>query len=309
MRNIPIVFCFDDNLLLAAGVCINSLLLHAHEDTFYHIFIIHDSGCKFPHTGYLNQLTKTYPNCAIEYRCVGTEFKDAFQIRGITQATYYRLLIPELVTDFDKLMYHDVDVLFRSDLANLFDATEMTDYYLAGVVAPAFMDADMYNHIKQIGLDPATYVLAGNIIINAKKMREDGMVDQFRKMVQSSTYKYQDMDIFNLSCRNHIKRLPPLFCGTIEIFKLIAYDIDTNIYTKEELKQLDLNGIIHYNGPKPWEEWCPNLDIWWEYYRKSPYYNPHYYYDFYMNKRNEPENMPLKSRVKLLLKFFYRRSQ
>lgn len=309
MKRIPVVFCFDDNLLMPAGVCINSLLLHAHDTTFYHIFILHDRDCTFPDTGYLDQFTSTYPNCTIEYRCVGSDFKEAFQIRGITQATYYRLLIPEIVTEYDKLMYHDVDIIFRTDLSQLFEQTDLTNSYLAGVVAPSCMDIEMQQYIKGLGLDPLKYVLAGNIMMNVKKMREEGVVNLFRKMVVASSYKYQDMDILNLVCKHHIKTLPPAFCGTIEMFKLMAYRIETTIYTQEELAELDLNGIVHYNGPKPWNEWCPNLDIWWEYYRKSPYYDPQYYFDFYMNKRKEQDNMPLKSRIKLLFSYFYHRNR
>lgn len=307
MKRIPVVFCFDDNLLMPAGVCLSSLLFHANDTTFYHIFILHDKDCVFPSTGYLEKLTHVYPNCIIEYRCVGEEFKNGFQIRGITQATYYRLLIPEIVTEYDKLMYHDVDVIFRTDLSSVFEQTDLTESYLAGVVAPSFMDLEMQAYIKGLELDPLQYVLAGNIIMNVKKMRDDRIVPLFKKAVGQSSYKYQDMDILNLVCKGQIKYLPPTFCGTIEIFKSIAHPVDTVIYKQEDLKQLDINGIVHYNGPKPWMDWCPNLDIWWEYYRKSPFYDPQHYFDFYSNKRNENDDMSLKKRIKLLVKYFFYR--
>ncbi|WP_270088417.1 glycosyltransferase family 8 protein [Sphingobacterium sp. SYP-B4668] len=309
MKRIPVVLCFDDKLLMPAGVCINSLLMHAHENTFYHIFILHDSDCVFPQAGYLDLLSSVYPNCAIEYRCVGPEFKEAFQVRGITQATYYRLLIPDIVTGYDKLMYHDVDVIFRTDLSHVFEQTDLTDSYLAGVVAPSFMDLEMQSYIKGLGLNPVAYVLAGNIIMNVKKMRDDGVVHLFRKMVSESSYRYQDMDILNLVCRGSIKYLPPTFCGTIEMFKLKAHRVETAVYTQQDLDQLDVDGIVHYNGPKPWKEWCPNLDIWWEYYRKSPFYDSRYYFDFYMNKGREQDSMSFKNRLKLLVNYFYHRNR
>lgn len=53
MSKIPIVFCFDDNLLMPAGVCLTSLLEHANPDTFYDIFILHDNKSSFPKRGYL----------------------------------------------------------------------------------------------------------------------------------------------------------------------------------------------------------------------------------------------------------------
>lgn len=305
MKRIPVVFCFDDNLLLPAGVCIHSLLQHAHKTTFYHIFILHDSNCDFPHSGYLDELSNIYQNCEIEYRCVGSEFKDAFQIRGITSSTYYRLLIPEIVPEYDKLMYHDVDVIFRTDLTEIFDNTDLKDSYLAGVVAPLFVDKEMREYVIRIGLDPLEYVLAGNLIMNGKKMRDDGVVDIFKKKITRSSYKYQDMDIINIVCRGKIKQLPPAFCGTNEMFGLIANRVENVVYSQEELDQLEENGIIHYNGPKPWQEWCPNLDIWWEYYRKSLFYDPQFYFEFYRDRQDDIDRMTLKKRIKLLLGFFY----
>lgn len=41
MNTVPIVFAFDNNLILPACVCISSLMMHAREDTFYDIFILH----------------------------------------------------------------------------------------------------------------------------------------------------------------------------------------------------------------------------------------------------------------------------
>jgi len=53
MKKTPIVFCFDDNLLMPAGVCISSLLKHTNSDTFYDIFILHDEIAKFPTSKYI----------------------------------------------------------------------------------------------------------------------------------------------------------------------------------------------------------------------------------------------------------------
>ena len=35
MKTVPIVFAFDNNLILPACVCISSLLMNAKEETFY----------------------------------------------------------------------------------------------------------------------------------------------------------------------------------------------------------------------------------------------------------------------------------
>lgn len=64
MKTIPIVFAFDNNLILPACVCISSLLMNAKEETFYDIFILHSS--KFDlHKEQFDELPKLFNRCRI----------------------------------------------------------------------------------------------------------------------------------------------------------------------------------------------------------------------------------------------------
>jgi lipopolysaccharide biosynthesis glycosyltransferase len=63
------------------------------------------------------------------------------------------------------------------------------------------------------------------------------------------------------------------------------------------------SGIVHYNGAKPWNGPCLNMDIWWDYYRRSPFFDEKFCYDFWNNQRNLLVKMPLLKRIKLLLRY------
>ena len=170
MHTIPIVFAFDNNLSLPACVCLSSLLTNAHEDTFYDIFILHSSNIVLKKEG-LNQISQYYKNCRIQYRQVDSTFDSAFEIRGITTPAYYRLLIPELIPEYDRIIYSDVDVIFRSDLSAIYANTDLTDYYVAGVNSLSHLVPD-YKHyyIEKLHLDPEKIIYSGNLIINSKKV-------------------------------------------------------------------------------------------------------------------------------------------
>src|SRR5699024_619911 len=88
-------------------------------------------------SGFLEKLHEKYVRFSIKYRTVDSQFKGAYETRGINVSTYYRLLIPELIPEYDKIMYHDVDVVFREDLSAIYSETEMDNYYVAGVVSSA----------------------------------------------------------------------------------------------------------------------------------------------------------------------------
>lgn len=301
MKIVPIVFCFDDNLLLPAGVCLSSLLENANVDTFYDVFILHDDYASYPTSGFLEKLHKKYERFSIKYRSVGHAFKDAFEIRNITVAAYYRLLIPELIPEYDKIMYHDVDVIFRDDLSSIYYDTDMNNYYIAGVVSPGFLKTRVVDIRNELGLDSTKYILSGNLIFNSSLLRKDGVSDLFRKEAQVD-YVDQDMDIINIVCKDKIKVLPAYFCGTVEIFDCAINNVKQDVYSIQELNQMLINGVIHFNGAKPWNSWCFNFDIWWEYYRKSVYFDQKYYFDFYINKLDELEKMGEMKLMKLLLR-------
>ena len=303
MNKIPIAFCFDDNLEMPAGVCLTSLLVHAEADTFYDIFILHADRCSFP-AGKLNELPLRYANCRITFRSVGREFENAFEIRGITVAAYYRLLIPEIIPEYDKIIYSDVDVIFRKDLTRIYESTDMTDFYMAGVVDPSPDEVDYHNYIRKLNLLPENYIYSGNLIIHSKQLREDGIVQKLIDEARRSRYKYQDMDIINIVCKGKIKKISPEFCLSLAVRRCIIYQTEPLFYTKQELEESLKDGIIHYAGPKPWEKYCPDFDIWWEYYRKSSFFDRKYYFEFFNRKMNEYDSLPLWKRIKILARWF-----
>ena len=114
---IPIFFSIDKNVEMPCGVAITSLLESAEADTFYDIFILHGDEDDFSGS-LLNQLPSIYKNCDIHFRNVGKAFETAFEIRGITRPTYYRLIAPKLIPEYEKLIYYDVDIIFRRDLTD-----------------------------------------------------------------------------------------------------------------------------------------------------------------------------------------------
>jgi len=304
MKTIPISFCFDNNFEMPACVCLTSLLVNAEADTFYDIFILHSDKCTFS-AGKINELPERYRNCKITYRSVGREFEKAFEIRGITFAAYYRLLIPTIIPEYDKIIYSDVDVIFRNDLTHIYESTDLTDFYMAGVVSVSACDDTGYTkYLEGLGLNPLDYIYSGNLIINSKRLREDGIVPKFIEEASRTKYKYQDMDIINIICNGRIKRLPPAFCLSVSVNKYASYRLENPCYSQQELEEALQHGIIHYNGAKPWKQYCPHFDIWWEYYRKSIGYDQQYYFDFFAQKMHEYDLMPLWERVKILLRWF-----
>lgn len=306
MNKIPIAFSFDHNLLMPACICISSLMLNAKPDTFYDIFVLYPQGDNMDWSQ-LEKMPIFYSNCKIHYRPVGKEFNKAFEIRGVTTPTYYRLLIPELIPEYDKIMYSDVDVIFRNDLSDIYTAIDLGDNYLAGVNSLSFLLPGFHKYYsKKLHIDPSDVIYAGNLIINSKQLLKDNKLQEFR-MLAKNNYTFQDMDIINIACRDRIKQISPTFCLTNYINDMAVNQPDklSGIWGKEEIDEALKCGIVHYNGQKPWKGYCVNFDIWWEYYRKSPFFDEKFYFDFFNEKLNELDHLTLWKRVKILARWFF----
>lgn len=305
MNIIPIVFAFDDKLILPACVCINSLLMNADKNTYYDIYILHSEKYSFIDTELVN-FPHLYSNCNITFRTVYNEFVAAYEVRGITTTAYYRLLIPELIPEYDKILYSDVDVIFRSDMLKYYQV-DLEDYYMAGVDCGIIMTPKGKKYIvNQLGIDPQFgYFYSGNLLINSALIRKDNLISVFKELSKES-FQHQDMDIINIACNGKIKRLPLAFCLTNYINEAIVKkeDLMLEYYNKAELLYALNEGIVHFNGPKPWKQYCVHFDVWWEYYRKSPFFIESFYFDFFNQKQDEYDRLPFWKRVKILLRYF-----
>lgn len=302
MVRIPIIFAFDNNLIEAACVCFTSLLHNAKPETFYDIYVLHSPHIKLDEST-LKKIQQQYSNCSIDFVPVDDSFEEAFEIRHVTKATYYRLLIPELFPDLEKAIYSDVDIIYRMDLQDIF-LTDMSDTYVAGTLDIG-MNTFELDYVNTLEIKQWDYIQAGFLLMNLSKMRQDNMVKKF-KTEAAKCHKYQDQDTLNISCKGHITILPPCCnlndCSYIQ-FLSVSPSLPSWI-TEAHISQALKYGNIHYSGYKPWQRYCLAFDIWWQYYRLSPIYNEYRYYKFFYDKTLLFDSLSLWKRVKGVLRYF-----
>lgn len=301
MNIVPIVFAFDNNIILPACVCISSLLMNAKPDTYYEIYILHSSSETLDEDR-LNRISRHYSNCCINFLPVGNDFENAYEIRGVTKATYYRLLIPNILTQFNKIIYSDVDIIFRMDLSEVYNL-DIADNYLAATLDIGINQDTEY--LRKVGIERWQYLQAGFIVMNLHQMRSDHLVEQFVELGKGK-FKYQDQDILNIACKGRVYFLPPRFnvndCAYIYMYwhpELLPKSM-----TAIDIEAATKGGNIHYSGYKPWKRYSVSFDIWWEYYRKSIFYDELFYFKFFFDKTMYLDSLSLWKRMKILARYF-----
>ena len=200
----------------------------------------------------------------------------------------------------------DVDVIFRSDLSDIYFHTDLNDYYVAGVNALVPFIPDMKKYYLKLGkVNIDNIIYAGNIILNSKKIREDNTVEQFKELAKNR-FHFQDLDVLNIACKGKITYLKPAFCLTTYFSELALRHkhLLRNFWSDKDIEESLNKGIVHYNGQKPWKGICVNFDIWWEYYRKSPFFDEKFYFEFFYTRLNELDQLSLWKRIKILIRYF-----
>jgi len=266
---IPVVFCFDKRIILGASVAIKSLIDCADIDTTYDIRIFH-SDLDIKNQKNISKLVEnTRHNIAYHY-IEPDIFKNApHNNHSWTELVYYRLLAPEILKEYDKVIYSDVDVMFKGDLANIYNIN--FEKHLIGAIPVEFNRENQticHQYFPENKNDKI--YISGFIVMNCKLMREEKTVDKFFEVIKKfgNRLKFYDLDTMNLAVDKFID-IPIQYC----VFQSIMYNNDITktkeyrflkeMYSLEELSNAKNNPIIvHYAGHpgKPWRMKKPYED-------------------------------------------------
>ena len=143
----------------------------------------------------------------------------------------------------------------------------------------------MNQYDLKLGLNPKEIIYSGNLLFNSKAMRKQGCNREILYTWQKY-FKFQDMDIINLSCKDRIFYLPPAFVYLLTFLNLSTPNSKLKeMWTDTEIENATTNH--HYNAQKPWKEWCINFDIWWKVLPKYSVFDEKTYFDFFHNHLND----------------------
>lgn len=260
---IPIFFAVDDNYIPYLGIVLQSLIDNSSEKYLYEIKVL-SNNIKRKNKEKIKNFEKE--NVNIEFVDISksiNKIKNQLCIRDyFSQATYYRLFIPELYPQYDKAIYLDSDIIILSDIANLY-SIDIDDDLLGAAPDGIMGSIDVFKEYaeKVVGVRSyKNYFNAGVLIMNLKELRKYGLLDKFLYLLDTIKFAVaQDQDYLNRLCKGRVT----MISDTWNRMPII----------KEVLNRDKLN-IIHYNmANKPWR----SKDVlyneyFWEYAKKTEFY-------------------------------------
>lgn len=285
-NNVPIVMSANDYYAPYLATAITSIRENSSNDHNYDIIIM--SRDIQPHNqDKIKSILKNYPNFSLRFFSVARyeeQFARLFTRGHFTIETWFRLLMPKIMPDYDKALYIDSDLVVEADPAILYN-TDIDGYLLA-----ATHDADtagLYNGAeigKKDYMDkilkinkPYDYFQAGVILFNLAEFRKTYTVESMLKYAASYDWQLLDQDVLNNLAQGKVKFVDMSW----NVMYNWRYDRIATIIARgpkrlydEYLEARKHPRIVHYAGPdKPWNN--PHVDFadqFWKYCKISGYY-------------------------------------
>lgn len=197
---------------------------------------------------------------------------------------YFRLTSPLILKNFEKVLFTDVDLLFKKDPSVVYNVN-ISDYPLGACqdfIMGAFLNippskADWRKYCKEeLHLDNSyKYFNTGVMLINIKYFNKNNLSEKILKLVSKKQYRILEQDGLNAYFKTGIKYLETSWNFPVANFyyKTILNLMPAYCYEQYE-KDSENPSIIHFAGTtKPWFSLdLDYADLWWSYARKTPFY-------------------------------------
>lgn len=219
-NNIAIALAADDNYVPCSAVMIRSILKNGSQTNNYDIVFLHN-GITQENERMLLETAAPFPNASLRLVNAARRMGEYSFYTGVgedktrmTQVAYYRLLIPELMEAYEKVLYLDGDAAALTDVAEVYrtdlgdcllaacrDLYAMMNYYDPKEDLKAYWD-------KELELeDPDSYFLSGMLLFNIPLFHKEYPTEEILRFAASRQWRQHDQDALNVLCKGRVKLL------------------------------------------------------------------------------------------------------
>lgn len=280
-EEIPIMFCFDNNYVIPAGIAFYSMLKNCNKDYKYSLYVLHTDITKENQQKLIDNIKEFNSFSKLSFINMEHKFASLWETistKGhFSKEVMYKVLVASIFPQYQKIIVSDVDVVFLNDISESYTSFNIKDdYYLAGVRMIGKYDwyLDIYNdYFTEEEKQKLSGFCGGYIVFNLNKIREDNMEDKFIKCFEENGYRINQMeqDVLNLCCYPKTKRLPLKYVACSYMWDVYKTDEDIrtdSFYNEEEIKDAMTNTVqLHYaTSTKPWNFVdSTKSEIWFKY--------------------------------------------
>lgn len=263
-KEIPIFFAVDDNYMPFLAVSLQSLIANVSGKNHYSIKVLH-TNISAENKKKISRYERENVNIEfVDLNYYIEKIQDKLYTRDYySKTTYFRLFLPNLYPQYDKVLYLDSDIVILDDIAKLYH-TDMGDNLVAGAPDDVIQNIKVFQDYaeKVVGVaDYRKYFNAGVLLMNLDELRKFKFQEKFIYSLEKIKFAVaQDQDYLNRLCKGRVK--------------LIDKGWNRMPMPDDKIKASDIK-LIHYNlAYKPWHfEDILYKEYFWKYAKQTEYFD------------------------------------
>jgi lipopolysaccharide biosynthesis glycosyltransferase len=190
-----------------------------------------------------------------------------------TGAMWFRIFLPELLPDVDRILYLDVDTVAVDSLKPL--AEIALDGYFLAAVTNVFQREHLHRPAS-LGLSgPESYFNSGVLLMNLDEMRDHGCTSALAEFAASRgpQLEWPDQDALNVVLGERRLPLHPRW----NFMNSMRFPWSAEVFSEGQLEEARRRPAIrHFEGPgdnKPWHLYCERKDrqLYRAHLRRTPW--------------------------------------
>jgi lipopolysaccharide biosynthesis glycosyltransferase len=228
----------------------------------------------------LKFMVKDIPNVCLRFVEVSKrldKYNFKFNNVRLSRATFMRLLIPDLLCAYEKVLYLDCDTVALRDVAEVYNVNIGKN--MVGAVRDSYIIEiwKFRSHIKKYLLndiqlsDPKDYFNCGVLLMNVEELKREYTSEKLLQVAMSRKWLWEDQDVLNYISRGRVFYLDAAWNVFWVKSPIVQQMMITNVDYARVLKAPKL---IHYlSGSMPVNR--PNERYsyyYWNCARKTPFY-------------------------------------
>lgn len=282
MKTIPIFFTFDRYFVLGACVAFYTLLKHASQSYGYRLYVVHtglDEGCKRR----LQRVVNRFPNATLIFKDASdyeTGWDNMRNKSHFSKEIFYKMTAPDMFPEYDRILFSDVDVIFKEDIASSYFLFPGEHFYFAGT-RPILENRNLPGYVRdftpeEINIINSYEISAGYMLINLACMRKDGKQQELMTFFRYNVNRLRlpEQDCIALCCTKGLRFLDYKYvvCNSQFDVDFNSLHFNTNnplLSDRKEAVEIYRRMLretvqLHYPGAdKPWNSPCvPKYREW-----------------------------------------------
>jgi lipopolysaccharide biosynthesis glycosyltransferase len=269
---IVIAFACDEGYSKHVAVVMQSILVNAAIEDRHEFHILTMNLSSDAENRLLEIATRG--NATVLVHRLKVERLAGFPTASLPLETYLRLLLPDLLPEYEKILYLDADLIVLDSLSNLWDFPIGDKAIAAAIDSITIFRGTTLEHFKALQLsDEHSYFNAGVLLLNLEVLREMQLLEIVKKWTaeHADLMINSDQDVLNV-----------ILAGNVSYFHL-RWNLQAPLIipiklgwkcSQEHEKAVADPGIIHYvSYRKPWrkEFKIPYQSLYFKYLAQTPW--------------------------------------